>query len=246
VTELPKDRLAQATLNRILEMIWREEFPRGSRLPSERDFAAQIQVSRPTLRGAIKVLEALGIVEVRHGSGVRVTGEKSPLSARVLTQMLDRDEALILELIEARMDFESQNANLAAKHATNEDIRHLGEVFQDMVADFEAQRPGVNSDVNFHLTVAEATHNRVRLFITSTMFLSHIVVLQESRQRLTSETRNAAKLLDQHREIYFAVKYRDFDRAEQAMRNHLESSYRMNLALARVAKTRTVLKDVTT
>jgi GntR family transcriptional regulator, transcriptional repressor for pyruvate dehydrogenase complex len=233
----PTNSLAQDTVDLLLDkIIGSREFPLGSTLPSERDLATQLNVSRPTVREAINVLDALGIVEVRHGSGVRVTKEQSPLSTKLLKQMVEYDSSLILELIEARMDFESLNAWHAAKEATDADIERLGEVLEEMRADLQAKRPGFDTDMNFHLTVAKATRNRVRLFITTSMFLDLANVLEESRKGLMREPKNAAELLQHHREIYIAIRDRDSAGAAKAMRKHLDAAYNMNVTMKRGKK----------
>lgn len=224
-------RLAREIATRISEMILSGEIPPGTRLPPERELAQKFNVSRPTLREAIHVLEALRLVEVRQGNGTFVSKDPSPISSGMLERMLQKDPKLLLEVIEARYDFEVRNAELAAKNATDSDIEHLAEVVREMEEDVAKDQPGFERDIDFHLTVAEATQNRIRLFITTSVFLAHFEILLDSRVRITRKRSNAEELLRQHRDIYLAIRDRDPAKAAEAMRLHLEYAYNINVAL---------------
>jgi GntR family transcriptional repressor for pyruvate dehydrogenase complex len=225
-------RLAGQVANRISTSILDGELAPCSRLPSERELAAKFNVSRPTLREAIHVLEALGLVEARHGDGTYVSKNPSALSPRVLKQLLERDDALLFDMIETRKEFEARNAELAAKHATEEHVRRLFQILDEMEADIRAGREEFEHELDFHLTIAEASHNRIRFFITTSMLLAHAEMLREARRQMV---RRHARLLEdflhEHRAIALCIEARDPEKARAAMHTHLEVSYAHYTAL---------------
>jgi GntR family transcriptional repressor for pyruvate dehydrogenase complex len=222
-------RIANEIVRKISTMIWDGELDPGSRFPPERDLAERFKVSRPTLREAIHVLEALGLLEVRGGGGTYVSRKPIALSSRLLEHMLQRDNGLMAELIETRYEFEGRNSELAAKNATPQDLQRLDKCVQLITASVEAGRDDFRHDIDFHLAVAESTHNRVRLFITTSMLLAHFEILRESRRRGVQRNRAlVGDLLKEHRAIYSAIKARRPEKAREAMRLHLEAAYERN------------------
>ncbi len=225
-------RLARQVANLVSNKILDGELAPGSRLPSERELSAKFKVSRPTLREAIHVLEAMGLVEVRHGDGTYVSKNPSALSPRVLQQMLQRDDTLLLDMVEVRKEIEVRNAELAAKHATEEEVRRLSQILDEIEADVRADRDEFERDIDFHLTVAEASHNRIRLFITTAVLLAHAEILRDARLRMIRRQRQLLDdFLREHRAVYLGIAAREPDRARDAMLVHLEDAYAQYAAL---------------
>jgi GntR family transcriptional repressor for pyruvate dehydrogenase complex len=152
------------------------------------------------VREAVHVLEALGLLEVRHGDGTYVSKNPSAFPPRMLKQLLEGDDPLLLDMLEVRKEFEVRNAELAAEHATEEEVLRLGRIVDEIAADVQAGREESQRDIDFHLTVAEATHSRIRLFITTSDFLR------------------------EHRTVYLGIEARDPRRAREAMLTHLEAA----------------------
>lgn len=219
-------RMAHEIAFRISAMILDGAIAPGSQLPPERELAAQFNVSRPTLREAVHVLEALRLVEVRPGGGTYVSGRPTVLSPRLLERMLKQDNGLVIELIETRVEFEGRNAELAAMHATAKDLQQIEECLRVMEADVAADRDDFPHDMDFHLAIAEATQNRVRIFITTSMLLAHFEMLQDARRRMVRRHRRlAGDFLREHQDIFAALKDKQPDKAREAMCAHLAAAY---------------------
>ncbi len=219
-------RLARQVANLISDKILDGELPGGSRLPPERELAVTFKVSRPTLREALHVLEALGLVEVRHGDGTYVSKNPSALSPRVLKQMLRKDDTLLLDMVEVRKEVEVRNAELAAKQATDEEIARLATILEEIGRDVGAGRDDFERDVHFHLTVAKASHNRIRFFITTSVLLAHSELLREARARMIRrQPRLVEDFLQEHRAVYRGIQAREPAAAGAAMLRHLEDAY---------------------
>jgi len=230
-------RMANEIVHKVSNMILDGEISPGTRLPAERDLANRFNVSRPTLREAVHVLEALGLIEVRPGGGTYVSRKPTALSPRLLENLLLRNGELMVELTETRRDFESQNAELATKNATSKDIQSLEKYLRAMVADVEAGRDDFKRDIDFHLSIAEVTHNRVRLFITTSMLLAHFEMLQDARRRMVRRHGQVVgDFLNEHQAIYLAIKERRPEEAREAMRAHLDAAFRRNQHLLTLAE----------
>jgi GntR family transcriptional repressor for pyruvate dehydrogenase complex len=219
-------RMAKEIVRTLSKMILDGEVEPGMRFPSERELAERFKVSRPTLREAIHVLEALNLVEVRGGDGTYVSRKPTALSPRLLEQMLQRDDNLLAELIETRHEFEARNSELAAKNGTPKDLQRLERCLKVMTEHVESGRDDFKHDIDFHLGVAEATHNRVRLFITTSMLLAHFEMLRESRRRGVQRNKQLVEdLLKEHQAIFDAIKAKNSSKARMAMRSHLAAAY---------------------
>jgi GntR family transcriptional repressor for pyruvate dehydrogenase complex len=217
-------RLAREIADRISSMILGGQLECGARLPPERELAIRFSVSRPTVREAVHVLEALGLVEVRPGGGTFVARKPSAISSRPLGALLNQDDKLMLEMAEVRKEFEVRNAELAAKNATDADIQALAEILADMEAETAQGRDRYELDVDFHLIIAEASRNRIRLFITTSLLRAHFDLLRDARMRMIRRERHLlGDFLREHRAVYLAIRERNPDQACQAMLAHLEA-----------------------
>ena len=145
-----------------MEMIRSEEYPAGARLPSEQQLAQRFEVSRNTVRGAIRSLSIFGLLRSINGSGTFVSERANViLEAQALASIMAHPDAL-LELVQARCVLEPQLAAMAARAASREEIDRLFEIVERMrgVEDHTAQ---INIGFSFHLELARMAHNRVLL-----------------------------------------------------------------------------------
>jgi GntR family transcriptional repressor for pyruvate dehydrogenase complex len=210
-------KLYQQVAAAIGEGIAAGRYPRGQRLPSERDLAEEFGVSRPTIREAMLALEIRGMVEARHGSGVYVT-ENPPI--QLAAPELDIGA---FELTEARALFEGEAAALAATAITDEELDRLEKILVDMAEENAVGGgKGEQADRRFHVTIAEATRNAA--------IVSVIESLWDARYRspLCRHMLDRARAMgvqpriEEHRRLLDALRTRDPQQARRAMREHLE------------------------
>jgi DNA-binding FadR family transcriptional regulator len=125
----------------------------GDRIPGEYDLSAQLQVSRPAVREALRALSHVGVLDVRRGDGtyVRSTVDPRPLLRRV-------ELATLRDVFEVQLAYDVQAARLAARRRTKDDVRRLEDLLADRDAAEVADAFG-DADARFHLGVAEASHN---------------------------------------------------------------------------------------
>ena len=211
-------KLYQNVADAIVARIRDGKYALGRRLPSERDLAEEMQVSRPTIREAMIALEIRGLVVARHGSGIYVA-ENMP--AETGETELDIGP---FELIEARRLFEGEAAALAANTITEDEIGELTRLLKVM-ADNRDSSVGERADGDFHVTVAEATRN--------TAIASVIESLWDMRKKspLCVEIFERGKHggveqpVDDHRYILGALVDHDPRAARDAMHAHLDNVF---------------------
>jgi GntR family transcriptional regulator, transcriptional repressor for pyruvate dehydrogenase complex len=218
-------RLAGQVATLISNRILSGKISPGARMPPERELALTLKVSRPTVREAIHVLEALGLLEVRHGDGTYVSKNPSVFPPRILKQLVESDDLLLLDMLEVRKEFEVRNAELAAEHATEEEICRLARIVGEIDMDLREGREESQRDIDFHLTVAEASHSRVRLFITTSMLVAHSETLRMARLRqIERDPQVVQDFLHEHRAVYLGIEAREPQRARDAMLAHLNAA----------------------
>lgn len=190
----------------------------GSRLPPERDIAEQVGVGRSVVREALIMLEIEGFVEVKKGSGIYVIAIPSELNFSPNDTVMGP-----FELLQARQLLESNIAEFAAIQVTPSDI-------QKMRAALEAERRDVESgegeegDMNFHLAIAEATHNNmlVALWRQSWVSRENNPMWQHLHDRIAT-TEYRKEWLNDHVAILSAMQKKDPAAAKLAMWTHLEN-----------------------
>ncbi len=185
-------------------------FRPGERLPSERDLTEALGVSRAAIREGLRGLEVLGLVTIRHGSGVYVQDGGGGTSRRGLgSSPTHASESR--DLIEIRLMVEPEIAALAAKRATAHDLRRLQRDVEELRVEIgRIRRPP--TDLGFHVNLCQATHNPTLLTILKW------VIQFYARSGQLPEARD----VKDHGEVFGAVRRRDAAAARRAMRAHLE------------------------
>lgn len=210
-------KLYQQVAAEIGEGIVSGRYPRGQRLPSERDLAEEFGVSRPTIREAMLALEIRGMVEARHGSGVYVT-ENPPV--QVAAPELDIGA---FELTEARALFEGEAAALAATIITGEELERLEEILVDMVEEnAEGGGKGEQADRRFHVAIAEATRNAAIVSVVENLWDARYRSPLCRHMLDRARAMGVQPRIDEHRRLLDALRTRDPQQARRAMREHLE------------------------
>jgi DNA-binding FadR family transcriptional regulator len=215
-------RTFEEAVEQIGDKVKSGELQVGERLPSERELAAQMRISRPTLREAVKVLTEAGVLEVRRGQsgGIFVASELVP---RDLVKT--RSEIRVSEVagvLEARRLLEPRVVQLAAVHAGEED-------FATMQATIERQRELAGEeflkhedlflqlDLKFHLAIARATRNSTVVQLISHLFRR----LEIARDMAVHAPLVPDWVIDVHERTLAAIRAADFERIDQVMDEHL-------------------------
>jgi len=197
------------------------EFTPGDRLPPERELAESFGVSRPSVREALNMLGASGLVSSYQGGGTVVLSLVETAAGNPLTELIRSQQERALDVIEVRKGMESWTAFFAAQRALPEDIRRLEEIVAGMGRNLEGALPSEDLDANFHIVIARATHNIVWLHLMQTIF-DAMKEFQQSVWRAVYLTATDHQLLFRHHTAIFeAIRQRDANGARQAMLDHL-------------------------
>lgn len=220
--EIQVQRLYLQIYQKISDMIHNGEFAPGERLPAERALAEQFNVSRPPLREAIIALEVMGLVEVKPGSGVYVREQAEEETQQ--TKRLPEDLPGPFEILEARMHFEADAAELAAERISNNDLQFLSQLLTALKLHNENKdaEAAEKVDQQFHMVIAEACRNSA---ITSTIrWLWELRNQSEISAQFHQDLRLDGSLptIKDHEDILAALMQRDGAQAREVMRKHLQ------------------------
>jgi len=208
------------------------EVAEGTRLPNERALAEQFEVGRPTVREALRSLEALGIVEIRAGrtGGAYATRPSEETLGSSLATLLSLRGASAQELAEFRMSFEVDTAWWAARRADAGDIALLDELVAETrriaaSGPHDDWTPMTEADARWHEALARATRNRLRIGIALGL---HEARLRQAPALGDAHARYAATIPDSLEEVTGAVRRHDAPAARAAMLAHVEEWARLN------------------
>lgn len=223
-TPVKSKRLYEEIAQQIQSLITGGELKPGDKLLSEREMADRLQVSRVSVREAIRSLEMLGFIEIRHGEGTFVRDTNADEVIRPLAMFLAVERGSLLDMFEVRRIFETATAALAAERASDEEVEHiriLVEKMKDTIQRGDSER-GEAYDAAYHYAVAEATHNNLLIKLLRTVHEEWAkAVSAGSQQLLLDSEHNAQKIIDQHTRVYEAIKSRDPVQASNAMLDHV-------------------------
>lgn len=213
-----KSTLADEVAQRVTEMIREGEYEPGDRLPSISEMASRFEVGHPTLREALKKLEVLGTVEIKHGSGVYVKDDRDVLlmSNPIFSGEVSKD--MMVDLIEARIPLELESVAQAARNATEEDIERLEQLLEEAERYLEDDEALNQTNMAFHREVAIASGNMVIAQI-----LEVLSNLFEREQRVLLDIHGSRdEDHAEHLHILDAIREGDAELARRRMQDHLE------------------------
>lgn len=215
-------KLADSVIDEIRRMVQHGELKEGDKLPNQNEFAAQLGVSRTSLREALSTLTRLGAIEQRPGYGTVIKSKITTLYTDHLTLPLISDKKATIELIEARRYVEIGAADLAVKNATPEEVEGMRALIAEMRLALKEGRVEdyTERDVAFHFALAKASHNRflVNLFVTLRGMMEQY--MRESFHVLPWMLDRSLKF---HEQICEAIRKRNRSKAVSQMESHIRS-----------------------
>ena len=211
----PEQRLYRVVAGRIVDLIREQGIGPGERLPSERELATTLGVSRASLREAVIALELGGVVAVHSGSGVYVN--QAPEGQ---ADMPERG-AGPFEVLKARRLIESEVCAMAARVASDSSIDAILDALLDMERKHDIYASNEEADRNFHLAIARATGNSAMVGSVDYLWAQRGRLWHKLKERFQTEELRKETLQD-HRRILAAIVARDPAGARRAMHAHLE------------------------
>ncbi len=214
---IKRQRVSDEIVNQVKSLISQGTLKPGDRLPPERELIKEFGVSRPSIREALNSLVAQGFLEVKQGNRTFVKSVTSEKIQDPLSLLLKADTQKIFDLIEVRKAMEAWGASQAAQRVSEEDIRRLQEIIGQMKTALEKGKSWEKQDADFHLAMAQATHNTIQTHMMFTIY----DLLRESVARVFRDQGKAEKLFQQHYRIFKAIKNRAPDEARERILEHL-------------------------
>lgn len=219
-TPVSAGRISTEIVDQIKAAILAGQVQPGDRLPAERELAEEFGVSRVTVRDALRILEASGLIEIRVGArgGAIVT---LPDAARVgegITNMLLMSAVTPADVTEARLVFELGTIPFVCERADNDDLAALTEICERSDAALASGTFHVGLSAEFHTRLAQATHNAAVGMIIDSFQGPLLMSLQRAKEMAPQMGREG---MAEHWELVRAIEARDVERAEHIMREHL-------------------------
>lgn len=210
-----RQRLYEQLVARLLDYVEITGLSVGDRLPSERDLAQALQVSRASVRQATVALEVRGTLEVRHGDGIYLRAR--PSGNGDLAELMRR-RLRLPDVLDAREALETHLAALAAIRRTDSDIEAMNAALDVMAADIASGGLGEDGDRLFHESVTAAARSPLL-----TGFMAVLApAIADSRRSSLGEAGRPPRSLASNRRIVEAIASGDESRARQAMRRHVK------------------------
>lgn len=217
IRPVSRTNLADSLASKIQALIGSGRYAVGERLPSITEMARQYDVGPPTLREAIKRVEALGLVSVRHGSGVYVRSLAPPIFLTNPIHTGEPSKKLLLDLIEARMPIEIETTVLAARNATAEQLSRMEYLLGEAAATLDNASVLAPLNMAFHCEIAKASGNAVLA-----QLVEQIVDLFRDEQRIILDIHGFRDRDHQeHYGLFDIVQRGEEAKAGELMRAHL-------------------------
>jgi len=210
--------LSEKVANNVKNLIIDNELQPGDKLPNEIQLAKILNVSRSTVREAIKILVSRNILEIKRGKGTFVC-EKPGIATDPLGVTFMNKKDLLLYLFETRLIIEPEIAALAAKRATEKNVKALEAAFVKMKNDILEGKDHTETDMDFHNIIAKSSQNPI---------IKRIVpIINDSIKEGYLETKDipesGEKVISYHEKVLEAIKNKDEKAARQYMKEHVEN-----------------------
>jgi GntR family transcriptional regulator, transcriptional repressor for pyruvate dehydrogenase complex len=216
------ERVAEKVASQLKKAISGGVLRVGDRLPSERELAEQMGVSRPSIREALQQLELLGILETVHGGGSVVKNLTEQEISKPMEIVLKEDRQLVLEVTEVRAFMEAWAAKQAATNRTEEELELIHGYLDEMERDLRKRRIRPELDFQFHIEIAAATHNTIFVHIIQNIHQLIDYSLRVHREQLFIAPEAQETIFNHHLRVFEAIRNQDAGTAEAAMREHLQ------------------------
>ncbi|NPV54465.1 MAG: FadR family transcriptional regulator [Firmicutes bacterium] len=215
---IPSAKRFRLVMQAIQDFIIEKELQPGDRLPTEMELSTALQVSRPSVREALKSLEVLGVIEIKAGDGMFVRSfSYDPIIEHLpYNMMFDRDD--LDEVMDIRVTLELGYIAKAVEQITEKDLKQLGSLLSDMeqaVKDAD-MRAYVKADGEFHRVLYEPVGNNLLLKLLDIFWK----LLQNAHDFAELADPDLEQSYDRHRKIYNAVANRDSKKAYMLLRDH--------------------------
>ncbi len=222
---IKRESVAEMVARRILDMVTAKALKPGDQLPPERDLAEQLNVSRPSVREAVRGLSILGVIKSRHGGGAYVTDLDGDALLGPIRFFLSLEKMNIRELYDARSLIEGDVARRAAINMDEFQLATLDTILTNQEKTVKDANEFRLSDFKFHETIWIGSGNSFLKRIGESLNSLGL----EFRRRASERPEVLEQSLRDHRMLFDALRVRDPSAAADAAEKHMQNVYRSTM-----------------
>ncbi len=215
---MERSSLADGLAQRIVQMIRSGVYQAGDRLPAISEMARNFGVGHPTLREALKQLEVIGIVDIKHGSGVYVRGGQDLLLVSNPVYRGAVSKKVMVDLIDARIPIETTSAALAAANATESQLDRMAELLEEAEQNLDDDAVLNSANMSFHREISVASGNTVLAQLHQVL----TNLFPREQRMILNIYGSREKDHQEHLSILQALRRRDSELSVERIRAHLE------------------------
>lgn len=226
LSPIKKTRVYKTIIEQIKESIKRGELKPGDKLPSERELAERLSVSRSAVREAFSALESSGVVDTLPGTGIFLKKDSNEELIHAIDGILQNkgNDLDIVELLEVRQGIEVQAAYLAALRRTDQDLKRIKKAYENLEKAAKSGKVAAEEDLEFHISVVKASHNQMLLQIIKLFLNKFYHSIEKFRiEDMKIPDQQKISLDIEHLNIYQAIEEKDTEKAQNAMWKHYEN-----------------------
>lgn len=205
--------------NQLFALISSGKLTPGDKIPSERELAAELKISRQSIREALNRAEIMGLIKVRQGEGSFILSSVKGALMPPLTLIIEQEAARIFEFLEIRKLVEGWCAEKAALEATDEELQGMQEILEKMKKVAAKDKQWEKLDLELHLSFVKATHNVIAVHIMEALKFNFEPFFKFTKSMPSSEKMDV--LWQHHYEIFKAIERRDPETAKHKVIEHL-------------------------
>ena len=219
--EVRVEKVSDKIVTQLIDLITEGQLLPGEKLPSERRLTELFGVGRSSLREALNTLETLGFIEIQKRKGNFVKSMDSAMPLNPLKKIMQADQRRIVELYEVRRSIEQSSAREAAERRTDEDLQAIRSALDNFRTPSGELAFHWDNEISFHLAIARASHNFLRLHTLKSIFDFAREFLEPVLHGFICSDERINTVMRQHEAIFEVIKARDPEGARQMMREHL-------------------------
>lgn len=216
-----KETVVNQIINEIVDSIIKGRYQAGMKLPNEFELIEQMQVSRNSLREAMKILSAMGIVEIKRGDGTYVCSQMNPSMFDKVVYSMIYGSSTSKELLELRQVLDEATVQLAVEKANDGEIREMQENIGRMRRAIQEQDvEGMKKyDMEFHMLLIDSCKNVFFIRIMKGVY----TIFENSIWANVSEEKMDSRAADYHQQILDCIKEKNYQGVRKAVRDSLET-----------------------
>jgi GntR family transcriptional regulator, transcriptional repressor for pyruvate dehydrogenase complex len=228
-------KLSDKVYKQILSLISCGKLNPGDKIPSERELATELKISRQSIREALNRAETMGLIEIRQGEGSFILSSINEALKTPLTLIIEEEAERIFDFLEMRKLIEGWCVEKAATEATAEELETMELILEKMKTVFAKDKKWEALDVDLHISFAKATHNVLAVHMMEALKSNFGLFFQFTKSMPSPEKIDV--LWQHHHDIFMAIKSRDPAAAKRKVIEHLdfiEAKIREDMGIAKM------------